>query len=122
MHEKAEAARLCFLVSIWGKCKLASILPAVQETAYLGLILKHSVIKGIALDMNLAYFILHRAVCPVQHREAQEADFAAFVPYCVKSPKTFMRFNAKIRTKFVDFYTNICYTMFSVYSGRTEHV
>lgn len=62
--KKAEAACLCFLVvNMGGKCKLASVLPAVQETAYLGLILKHGVIEDIALDMKLAYFILHEAVC-----------------------------------------------------------
>lgn len=92
--KKAEAARLCFLVvNMGGKCKLASVLPAVQETAYLGLILKHGVIE----DMNLAYFILHGAVCSVQHREAQEADFAAFMSCCVKLSKIFMQFNAKMR-------------------------
>ena len=113
---------LLFGVNMGGKCKLASVLPAVQETEYLGLILKHGVIEDMALDMKLEYFILHGAVCSVQHREAQEADIAAFVPYRVKSPKIFMRFNTKIRAKSVDFHTNICYTVFSVYSGRTEHV
>lgn len=73
MHEKAEAARLCFLVvNMGGKCKLASVLPAVQETAYLGLILKHGVIEDIALDMKLEYFILHGAVCSVQLTRVRE--------------------------------------------------
>ena len=76
--------------------------------------------KTTVLQENAFFFFSCGKTRP--HREAQEADIAAFVSCCVKSPKIFMRFNAKMRAKFVDFYMNVCYTRFSVYLGRTEHV